>query len=49
MKSPRQANAKSTPKKVNFDGPTCCGPLASKRVSPSSKTVPKLCNSNVGY
>lgn len=50
MKSPSQANAKSTPKKITYtSGGSCCGPMASGRASPATKTVPKLYNKKVGY
>ncbi len=42
MKSPHEARAKSTPKPVT--GKTCCGPMVTKRITPTSKTAPKLCN-----
>lgn len=40
MLSPHQARPKSTPKPVS--GKTCCPPVATSRITPSSKTSPKL-------
>ena len=40
--SPKQARPKSTPKPVSDK--SCCGPMASKRITPTAKTGPKLCN-----
>jgi hypothetical protein len=42
MKSPNEARPTSTPKPVT--GKKCCDPVVTKRITPTSKTSPRLFN-----